>query len=303
MPHRLEISIVTTLHASPRFVSHDRATRDLDVHSSAHDAEPLLQTGMSPRSTRLVRPNRDQSLDYTYSDPGDALAAAFMSAATSDTRGWIERDHQLLQQISMRTERKVAIDFGTGQGRLIPMLASLWSQVVAYDPDVTRLSQARDFCRRLQLQNVNLTSELDEIPVLIDGGPSLVLCSHVLQHIPSQQVPGLVQSLSNLSGNESRILLFLSGRARRARYYIAGTCSERPHEAIEVPRELFDQWTADGRQGLPVAHLETRGIVALLIRSGRRVIGAQPYRSFSFQLRVGESVECMQGKDWWIEAE
>lgn len=238
-----------------------------------------------------------------YPDPEDAIAAAFVSAATGDPAAWECQDRRFLQQISARTDGSVAVDFGTGTGRLLPSLASSWTEVVAYDPDPTRLSRARALCGRLRLGNVTFASTPDEVRVHTRNRSAFILCSHVLQHVQVRHRAELVRTLSTLAGDTGRILLLFSGRHGATRYYVAGTNARYPHQAIAVAPERFDRWVLDGHAGLPVAHVAAREVVDVLTSSRRRVVVARPYRAFTFQLRTGTSVRCVLGHDWCVEAE
>jgi Methyltransferase domain len=238
-----------------------------------------------------------------YPDPEDAIAAAFVSAATRDPAAWERQDLQLLEQASSRTDGSVAVDFGTGTGRLLPSLASSWAEVVAYDPDPARLSRARRLCARLRLGNVRFAATPEEVRVHTGNRSAFILCSHVLQHVQVRRRAELVRTLSALAGDAGRILLLFSGRHGPTRYYVAGTSAPFPHQAIAVAPGRFDRWVLEGHAGLPVAHVAAREVVDLLTSSRRRVVVARPYRAFTFQLRTGASVRCVLGHDWCVEAE
>jgi Methyltransferase domain len=269
--------------------------------ASSRTDQPVVQQAVSSPPPRSVEP--DECASFRYADPDDVLAAAFVSAATSDASAWERNDYELLQQIRTRTDRAVAVDFGSGAGRLLPIMASGWTDVVAYDPDAMRLSRARELCDRLRLRNVRFASTPDEIRTRIGNRSAFVLCSHVLQHVQIRRRPELVRRLSALAGADGRILVLFSGRDGATRYYISGTRRSHPHQAIAVSADRFNRLILDGNVGLPAAHIDASEIIRLLASTRRRVLVAKPYRTFTFQLRTGQSVRCVPGYDWCIEAE
>ncbi len=92
--------------------------------------------------------------------------------------------------------RELALDAGTGDGRLLEVLAPLYDRVVAVDRSVEQLARARERIALRGFRNVNLVqAELDSIELQRmvgvtseggkpGGGADAVFASRVLHHAP-----------------------------------------------------------------------------------------------------------------------
>jgi len=84
-------------------------------------------------------------------------------------------------------ERELAVDAGTGDGRLLDVLAPLFRRVVAIDRSEAQLTRARRRVARHGYDNVTLVrGELDDEAVLtaVAPGADLVIAARVLHHAP-----------------------------------------------------------------------------------------------------------------------
>lgn len=83
---------------------------------------------------------------------------------------------------------RLAIDVGTGEGALLPMLAPLYDRVVAVDRSAARLARCALRIEALGLPNVRLLESDVDDPRLLEevrgrGGADLVLMARVLRHV------------------------------------------------------------------------------------------------------------------------
>jgi ArsR family transcriptional regulator len=85
--------------------------------------------------------------------------------------------------------RELAVDAGTGEGRLLEVLAPLFDRVIAIDREPAQLDRARERARRRGYANVevvrgDLRSEAVRELVTRDGLADAVFASRVLHHAP-----------------------------------------------------------------------------------------------------------------------
>jgi ArsR family transcriptional regulator len=83
--------------------------------------------------------------------------------------------------------RTLALDAGTGDGRLLEVLAPIYEQVVAVDRSATQLARARERVAARNFTNVAfLQTELDgrELRRSVGAGADAVFASRVLHHAP-----------------------------------------------------------------------------------------------------------------------
>lgn len=88
--------------------------------------------------------------------------------------------------------RALAIDAGTGEGALLPLLSPLYQRVVAVDRSAARLARCAARLEQWGLANVRLREGSIEDPALAEdvgprGGADLVVVSRVLHHLGRPQ--------------------------------------------------------------------------------------------------------------------
>lgn len=88
--------------------------------------------------------------------------------------------------------RALAIDVGTGEGTLLPLLSSLYERVVAIDRSAASLARCANRIASYGLPNVRLREgDVDDVgiaeDVLARGGADLVLMARVLHHAARPQ--------------------------------------------------------------------------------------------------------------------
>lgn len=87
---------------------------------------------------------------------------------------------------------RLAVDVGTGDGALLPLLSPLYQRVVAVDRSAARLARCAVRLEALRLPNVRLfESDVDDARLLEDiqgrGGADLVVMARVLRHVARPQ--------------------------------------------------------------------------------------------------------------------
>ena len=83
---------------------------------------------------------------------------------------------------------RLAVDVGTGEGALLPLLSPLYQLVIAVDRSPARLARCAERIQALGLGNVRLrNSAVDDVGLLqeIDGrgGADLVVMARILRHL------------------------------------------------------------------------------------------------------------------------
>ncbi|MCC7383603.1 MAG: methyltransferase domain-containing protein [Deltaproteobacteria bacterium] len=126
-----------------------------------------------------------------------AEARADSGGIAPDTSlGWLEAFGSLLPS------RALAIDAGTGEGTLLPVLSPLYQRVIAVDRSAARLARCAARISSANLGNVRLREGDAEDPALYEevtraGGADLVACARVLHHAarPADSVLALARLL------------------------------------------------------------------------------------------------------------
>lgn len=163
-------------------------------------------------------------------------------------------------------ERALAVDAGTGDGRLLDVLAPIFERVIGIDRSAARLARAAERVERRGYDHVELLEgEVDDAPVRKRvrklGGADVVLASRILHHAP--QPKRLLASLAELArpGGAIVVLDYL------------------PHEDERLREQQADLWLGfDPRELAEMA--KAAGLVRPLVRSvpsGVRGVGADAH--------------------------
>jgi ArsR family transcriptional regulator len=134
---------------------------------------------------------------------GPGSGAAMAGSSASAARIEVERALLPLLGIVMPLlpGRALAIDVGTGEGTLLPILSPLYERVMAVDRSPARLARAAERTAALGLPNVRLRQvEVDDANLVQEiaraGGADLVVLAQVLHHVARPQ--SLVTSAARL---------------------------------------------------------------------------------------------------------
>lgn len=145
--------------------------------------------------------------------------------------GWLEAFAPLLASSTL------AVDAGTGDGALLPLLSRLYQRVIAVDRSPARLARCAARMAKLELGNVRLREGDAEDPALFEeisraGGADLVVCARVLHH--SARPPDVLTSLARLLRRNGALLVI----------------DYEPHEDERLRESQGDVWLGFSRAQL-----------------------------------------------------
>ncbi|MFD9889168.1 class I SAM-dependent methyltransferase [Amycolatopsis sp. NPDC059027] len=151
---------------------------------------------------------------YRYPDTGDRVTGTFISGHEPYPGYWARSEERALDRLAAELTGVLgpradvrALDAGCGGGRLLGWLSRFAATVTAADPDPGRLAEARAVT-----PPPDTALEFAVAPVVeLDGGPyDLVLCSHVIQHVPTGDVTPLLRHLHELTTPDAVLVLAYS---------------------------------------------------------------------------------------------
>ena len=160
---------------------------------------------------------------YTYPDLLDKLLSAFISRFKAE--GWRAEELYVLLRALRRagSEARATLDLGTGLGRLIPVIRA--PLTLGLDLALTRVREARKIYRWAA---DFIQGDAASTP-LRDEAFDLVLCSHVIQHVPTWSVGHMLSEayrvlkplgwlilLASVSGGRRDLYLLVSWRGEAA---------------------------------------------------------------------------------------
>ncbi len=133
--------------------------------------------GSLARVAAIVAAREEDSRRFFDERPGDATPPA----TSDELLGWLPMFAPLLPG------RALAVDVGTGEGTLLPILSPLYERVVAVDRSAARLARCASHIATWGLPNVRLREGDVDDPQLGEeigsrGGADLVVMARVLHH-------------------------------------------------------------------------------------------------------------------------
>jgi DNA-binding transcriptional ArsR family regulator len=167
------------------------ATRDAVVADALASGRALCESDGSLARVAHVLRAREAAAHEFFARPGKAR----VDAAPAEIGAYLAAVGPLLEH------RALAVDAGTGDGRLLEVLAPLYERVVAVDRSAAQLARAKERAAGRGFQNVSfIQAELDARELLHmvglsadaavpRGGADAVFASRVLHHAPQ---PGRV---------------------------------------------------------------------------------------------------------------
>ena len=216
--------------------------------------------------------------NYVYPDVGDRCVGRFIDFyGPEEWEGeerWVLGKTLRLLRSRFPGGARLMMDIGCGEGRLTPIFAPIFREIVCADPDPTRLEVARRELARLGVGGVTFLNSA--VPSLqLEEVADFILCSHVIQHIPT----GLLQPFmdwigSHLKAGGLTLLLFAKSTMGRSIFTVARPDGGGGRVSEEEFNRVFKE-----KNTLPVHKIPPRMVEELLDAAGMRII-----REYSYHL-------------------
>ena len=238
--------------------------------------------------------SRDAEIElasYSYPDAGDQIPRQGIDPvwviAGAD---WDEADLLMVRRAAALLSGGRAlscVDVGAGQGRLLPAVLAVADEVTIIEPDAQRLSAARD-------QAVGLDRERSHFLCTDLAGAKvgatrfdLVVCSHVLQHLPTGQRAGFLASLRSITATDGLLVLMYSATSRgpgrlMLSEHLPGSGGVRTREVdtADFDRAAMPSRTTGPTNSLPVWHAGAGDVESLLSQAAMTILSRTLYRRF-----------------------
>lgn len=209
---------------------------------------------------------RNRKLDvteaYSYPDNEDRILSSFVDQQQPYPGYWAESEERALARLGAHLANLLparhlvhAMDAGCGPGRALPWIATFAERIVAVDPDLSRMAEAR---KHEHLPDTRVSFE--NIPIgEAGGGPyQLIVCNHVVQHVSTEMAQLILSKFSELAAPEAILVMSFSrspvGRESYGIAHMNGSVSSFE----KIDRSAFDSLAgAGGSPGyLPVRMID-----------------------------------------------
>jgi len=203
---------------------------------------------------------------YRYPDTGDRVTHSFIGSHEPFPGYWAVSEKRALDRLSaelttlLPPRRQVrALDAGCGEGRLLGWLAGFAATITAVDPDPERLDGARE----IRPPDTEVGFHAASIADVPDGPFDLVLCSHVIQHVPSDELAPILRRLHDVTAPDGLLALSYSRAPAGQGGFSIERVGEDGFSTRRISRAEFDQALRDGPGGaLPVRLLDPAEVAA-----------------------------------------
>lgn len=213
---------------------------------------------------------------YTYPDGDDRITQRFISDTEPYPGYWDVSDQRAMARAAAKVktvlgprEKVRALDAGCGFGRMLPWLSRLADRIVAIDPDAGRLADAARVAADL-----GDAAEVELIASDVRGLPGdtfdLVLCSHIIQHIPTTEATPFLSRLYQLTAPGGVLVLTYTRAPVGDEKFSVDHIDGHGVETRWVSQAEFDAVARDGggRERLPVHHRDPDRLAELGRRMG-----------------------------------
>lgn len=236
---------------------------------------------------------------YRYPDPSDVIPRLGMRRVRHrQDETWDDAEARLLLG-GIRSQRQGGVrvaDIGAGTGRLALRIAPHVDQIVLIDPDEYRLGIAKTRAEAVGFANVAFVGQDLAAFSRTAERFDVVLCSHVIQHLASDQRLEFVGALARVTAPNGLLMLtFPSTTTARERLLISMISAERGVLTREVDGDTFDdavaaawheQPTRQGASGLPVWHAAWDDVASIVRLRGFGEITQTVIREFEYDIET-----------------
>lgn len=202
-----------------------------------------------------------------YPDEGDALTCALIETEF-ESEYWQESEARVLQcavqAVQQLPRPRAMVDFGCGQGRLLPLFAPLVDTLTALEPDPTRCAHARRTALSL---GGGVQAREGDHHSLKARAYDVLLCSHVLQHLTGPAAQEVFSALSRAARPGALLLLTTTHATGESDAYTVERFVRGARTVRALSRAEFDAWRPQSGV-LPVRYFARRTVKELLYAHG-----------------------------------
>ncbi len=212
---------------------------------------------------------------YRYPDTGDHVTGMFIRRHEPYDGYWTASEDRALGKVAGKLagilgsrEQVKALDAGCGEGRLLPWLAGFSADITAADPDPDRLAKASETV----VEDTGFSFTVSPITELGGGPYDLVICSHVIQHVPTPDVGPILRRLATITAPGGALVLAHSrSPIGQGAFSLDSVEAGGEVRSRRVSREEFDKALRDGDgPALPVHYLDPAEVAADAAAAGWR---------------------------------
>lgn len=204
---------------------------------------------------------------YTYPDKKDKVTLVSISKKEPYKGYWKKSEDYVLSYFDCMLSRKKPnslLDLGCGEGRLLLKYSRQFKEVYALEPDPQRMHIAKQKIIKRKIKKVIFISNLLQNAKLPENYFDVIICSHVIQHIPTTELECFIKKINRLLQKEGILVLLTSHSRSDKEKYIEGSIIHNELVEKEISKRRYNKMISNTKNILPVHLFSIHSLEKLL---------------------------------------
>lgn len=222
--------------------------------------------------------------NYVYPDINDSLTIQMIGEVEQETgMNWGDGEQIVLDELMKiirnytKKSDSLLVDFGCGEGRLLPEFEKFFEKIIAIEPDKTRLENAIKSTKESNIFDkttfINESVENVKIPEPAD----VILISHIIQHVKPEVVSKIIDKAYMSLKNGGILYLATNNLAgNRDKFTKSYRAKDKLLES-RINREEFISLVNNNSGILPIHWFSQKNLIKKLIDDGFEIIYSQTF--------------------------
>ncbi len=247
---------------------------------------------------------------YKYPDQEDHITRIALEGGDPYPGYWVKSERAIIDRMIERVASvkngfgtpSWLMDAGCGWGRLLPPFEGFFDHVLAVEPDAARLEGAKRAARGKGFEDktVFVCAQLQDLEWPEDS-IDVVICSHIIQHVRTELVPLILDSISRVTREKGTLFLTTSHSIIPGDYHAVAVARGNEASFTPVSQESFDRVASGGGEGLPVRFYAIPTLESLLYDAGFQICETRVFQVIGSSRILG-IIDRMIGRDRFANA-
>lgn len=215
---------------------------------------------------------------YYYPDKNDVIVNKVIKDG-SWKNNKIERDlYSEALSCFKAYQTGILLDAGCGKGRLLPIAASYFKEIIALDPDIKRLNFAINRLKKLPKENIARYFHSQIQHFTLHRNVDCVICSHVIQHVVTTEIPKIFKKIFQLLKPKGKLILTTTNWPENEEQFVIidhQTFKEKVVNEVE-----FNDFVSRNLPGLPTRHFTEKALRRIFAEANFKIILLKKYHGF-----------------------
>lgn len=217
-----------------------------------------------------------------YPDIDDILVTTRVLTEDFNDGGLEDQYFELAIQLLAQNDKNFLLDAGCGKGRFLPLFARVFNNIIAIDPDPDRLRASETLWRNIEEhRNCSVKFQNEFIQTFIsDVLFDCILCSHIIQHVKTDDVEKILFKLNDLLRPKGKLFLLTTNwpESNDSAFSIIDSASDK--EQLVTENEFNEYIEAQNIHCLLAQYFSERILTDLLQNAGFEIIFIKKYHGY-----------------------